>query len=536
MKIIFILLIIFGFALNSYSQFPNFKIHPSNNAQIEPSIVHHPLNPLLLFCSAYTISPGGSGFRSESVYVSTDGGITWSGTDTCSGAPVSTGHGGDPGPVIDKNGVFLMTHQGGLVTGMFANTSTNQGASWTINYTIASNDQDKGSPFTDDVAASSYYGRTFLVWTRYTNPFPIVISYTSNSGTSWSSLAQINSGISGRQSVGPVGVTGPDGTEYVSWASADNSAGLVERGIGFASSTNGGVNWNVQENIFSITGIKTSSLQPWGIRVNSYPEMDIDKTNGSRRGWIYIVVSEKNQLPSGNDADVILFRSSDGGATWSSGKRVNQDPINNGKVQYFPVVSVDALGGVSVVYYDNRLSTGAADSTMNVFLSYSKDGGSTFTDYKISDHTFKPSSVSGTGSGNQGDNIGITNAGGYVIPVWMDNSTGNYQVWGSRISILTLGVNTISSEIPNEYSLYQNYPNPFNPTTKIRFSIQTNNSQTSLIVYDMNGKEVKRLVEKTMNAGTYETEFTTEGVASGIYTYKLISNGFESTKKMVLIK
>ncbi len=536
MKKLLVIILFLMFCREGFTQFNNFRLHPSGNAQIEPSIVRSPVNPQILFCSAYTISVNGSGFRSEGIYVSTDGGVTWSGSDTCGGAPVTTGHGGDPGPIIDKNGVFLLTHQGGLVTGMFANTSSNNGSSWTSNYTIATNDQDKGSPFTDDVPASSFYGRSFLIWTRFTNPFPIVVSYTSNSGVNWSALTQINNSQTGRQSVGPVGATGPDGVEYVSWASAENSAGLVERGIGFASSTNGGTSWNVQENIFNITGIKTSSLQPWGIRVNSYPEMDIDKSGGARNGWIYIVVSEKNQSPAGSDPDVVLFRSSNGGTSWSSGVKVNQDALNNGKVQYFPVVNVDATGGVNVVYYDNRNSTGASDSTMNVYLSRSTDGGNTFTDRKITNHTFKPSSITGTGSGNQGDNIGLTSGSGKLYPVWMDNSTGNYQIWGSAIDISTLAVHTISTEVPEKYYLGQNFPNPFNPVTKIKFSVTQNNSLTSLVVYDINGREVKRLVEERLNAGTYETEFSTEGLSSGIYSYRLTVNEFSGTKKMVLVK
>ena len=535
MKLLFLILLSACTFQNLYSQFPNYRIHPSNNAQIEPSIVRNPSNPSILFCSSYTINVSGSGFKSEGIYVSTNGGLTWSGSDTCNGAPVTTGHGGDPGPIIDKNGVFLLTHQGGLVTGMYANTSSNMGSTWSSNTIIATNDQDKGSPFTDDVTASSFYGRSFLIWTRYTNPFPIVVSYTTNSGVSWSAFSAINNSISGRQSVGPVGVTGPNGTEYVTWASADNSSGLVERGIGFASSSNGGVNWNVQENIFDITGIKNANLQPWGIRVNSYPEIDIDRTNGPHRGWIYIVVSEKNLAPSGSDPDVVLIRSTNGGITWSSGVKVNQDPLNNGKVQYFPVVSVDELGGVNVVYYDNRNSVSSADSSMNVYLSHSMDGGSTWRDYKISDHSFKPASVTGS-SGNQGDNIGIVSSSGKIMPVWMDNSTGNYQIWSTIIDDATLGVQTISAEIPDSYSLKQNYPNPFNPSTKIRFSIKENNSKTSLIVYDINGKEITRLVESTLNAGTYETEFRTEALSSGIYYYSLTSDNFVSTKKMMLVK
>ena len=98
-----------------------------------------------------------------------------------------------------------------------------------------------------------------------------------------------------------------------------------------------------------------------------FQELDVDKSGGARNGWIYIVSSDQNFAPAGSDADVIMHRSSDGGATWSSGIRVNQDALNNGKVQFFPVVNVDEAGGVNVVYYDNRNFPSVGDSCQVYF-------------------------------------------------------------------------------------------------------------------------------------------------------------------------
>src|SRR3970040_1374381 len=81
-------------------QYINYRLYPSTPGvhQIEPAIVRHPTNPQVMFASAFTIY---TSFRSEWIYVSTDGGQSWRGSDTINGAPIS-GHGGDPGPVIDK--------------------------------------------------------------------------------------------------------------------------------------------------------------------------------------------------------------------------------------------------------------------------------------------------------------------------------------------------------------------------------------------------------------------------------------------------
>ncbi|MCB0728458.1 MAG: hypothetical protein KDD00_13415, partial [Ignavibacteriae bacterium] len=120
--IIFSVLIILSSLNTSDSQIPNFRIHPSSNAQIEPSITRHPENPLIMFAAAYTIS---NSFRSEGNYFTTDGGVTWFGSDTCNTGSSTSNHGGDPGPVIDKDGRFILTHQGGFIVGMYSTFSTN---------------------------------------------------------------------------------------------------------------------------------------------------------------------------------------------------------------------------------------------------------------------------------------------------------------------------------------------------------------------------------------------------------------------------
>jgi hypothetical protein len=97
------------------------------------------------------------------------------------------------------------------------------------------------------------------------------------------------------------------------------------------------------------------------------------------------------------------------------------------------------------------------------------------------------------------------------------------------------GVETISNEIPTEYSLEQNYPNPFNPSTKIEYSL-SEASFVQLKVYDVLGNEVATLVNEDQSAGTYRTDFIGADLTSGIYFYKLQAGSFIETKKMILMK
>jgi len=102
-----------------------------------------------------------------------------------------------------------------------------------------------------------------------------------------------------------------------------------------------------------------------------------------------------------------------------------------------------------------------------------------------------------------------------------------------------VSVQNISTEVPSAYSLKQNYPNPFNPATKIKFDVASVKQASLLVtlkVYDVSGREVKTLVNESLQPGTYETTFDGSKLNSGVYFYKLTSGDFTETKRMLLIK
>ena len=93
----------------------------------------------------------------------------------------------------------------------------------------------------------------------------------------------------------------------------------------------------------------------------------------------------------------------------------------------------------------------------------------------------------------------------------------------------------INVEPVYQYSLEQNYPNPFNPSTKISFSVPVSGNVT-LAVYNVLGQEVAMLVDKDLSIGVYEYQFNAANLPSGLYFYKLQSNGHTQVKKMMLLK
>jgi len=244
--------IIFLIANSSSGQFNIFKLFPSGVNQIEPLIVRHPSNPQILFASAYTLNTQGS-VRNEGVYVSTNGGANWFGSDIVNDG-FTQFHNGDPGPMIDKNGVFIITHFqtfSGQTNRVYSNFSTNFGTNWSAPYTcFASNDnQDKSSIATDDVPTSPYYGRTYTTSSILLSPVVVVASYTTNSGATWKDpFSQINQSLSGRNSFGSNDAVGPQGQVYVAWASRLNSSPFNEKEIGFSKSTNGNREYETLQN------------------------------------------------------------------------------------------------------------------------------------------------------------------------------------------------------------------------------------------------------------------------------------------------
>lgn len=88
---------------------------------------------------------------------------------------------------------------------------------------------------------------------------------------------------------------------------------------------------------------------------------------------------------------------------------------------------------------------------------------------------------------------------------------------------------------PKSFNLYQNFPNPFNPKTKIEFDI-AETTVAQLGVFSVDGKLIAELVNSTLDAGSYSTEWDAKNSPSGLYFYRLHAGEFSETKKLVIVK
>jgi hypothetical protein len=153
----------------------------------------------------------------------------------------------------------------------------------------------------------------------------------------------------------------------------------------------------------------------------------------------------------------------------------------------------------------------------NFVLAYTSPSGGNYTDISIFTSIFESGIVAG----------------------WAVKDNGTVSKYYSFLA----GVRKISYEIPDKYSLTQNYPNPFNPSTKIKFEIPLSRGvpagrgvSVTIKIYDLLGHEVATLVNQQLKPGTYEVEWDGTNYPSGVYFYKLQTESFTETKRMVLIK
>jgi hypothetical protein len=207
-------------------------------------------------------------------------------------------------------------------------------------------------------------------------------------------------------------------------------------------------------------------------------------------------------------------------------KRVDQDLAVWHR--FTPKVAMSANGNTVIAWTD----LDAANPTTVYFRRYNGALNPIGNQRKISNQT--PGSSKGMGD--------IKLQGDRIMTVWADTRSEppgpgvyyNILSFQNPDSIIS-SINSNTGTIPESFQLFQNYPNPFNPETKIKFSLPQSGI-VSLVVYDISGREVVKLVNEKLSTGTYEYSFDGSGLSSGVYFYQMESGSFIQTKRMVLIK
>jgi photosystem II stability/assembly factor-like uncharacterized protein len=286
-----------------------------------------------------------------------------------------------------------------------------------------------------------------------------------------------------------------------------------------------------------------------------------------------------------------FFRTTDGGTTWSNtnlsqnngglntlyfpdqltgyaaGPDTNTYKTTNGGANWYPMPYFGFH--IYSIYFINSTTGWMAGETFSNYSIYkTTNGASNWLSYTLIGYqnsirfvNYQTGWVCNSNgaiyqSTNGGANwllqtTGITTALNSLC--FVDAQTGWAAGANGRILKTTTGgitfIQPVSNEIPNEFKLFQNYPNPFNPVTKIKFSIPAVETtrrvvSTSIIVYDILGKEVQTLVNENLSPGIYEVSFDGSNLPSGVCFCRLEAGdpfagsgkSYTETRKMLLLK
>jgi hypothetical protein len=294
---------------------------------------------------------------------------------------------------------------------------------------------------------------------------------------------------------------------------------------GVYKSTNGGLNFSykgvgfcnslsfVNQNIGYAVTIRTSDYLPSVTRIlkttdgcASWIIQHRDSANGITSFFSKIQAFDANTAYALNmSTGIRFFKTSNGGDNWNFTSQTNSREND----MFFINPSTGWIGGYM-----------GADSSL---ISYTTNAGANWTlqkknfDSRVRKIFFLNEST-----------------GWVTLYDWGNPAPLNKRIMKTTTSGITV-ISKILGVIPEKYSLGQNYPNPFNPMCNVQFSMY-NAGQVKLVVYDVQGREVQTLVNEKLIAGTYEVKFDGSMLNSGVYFYKLMTDGFTETKKMLLIK
>ncbi len=517
-----ILLIVLGvisLAFHAAAQHQNIMI-TNNRSPEEPSIFINPQNTTEIV----------AGSNIDNVFHSSDGGYTWD-TDVLVSPPY--GVWGDPVIIADTAGDFYFFHlsnpsNGNWIDRIVCQKSTDGGKTWNTGSYMGLNGtkaQDKQWAVVDHETNTIYV--TWTQFDQYGSSSPehkssIMFSKSTDGGMTWSPAKKINE-VDGdcvdddNTTEGAVPAVGPNGEVYVAWAGPE---GLV-----FDRSTDGGEHWLDDDIIigpfpngwaFDIPGIS---------RCNGLPITLCDLSEGPNRGTIY--VNWTDQRNGEDDTDVWLAKSEDGGFSWSDPIRINDD--EPGHQQFLTWMDIDqTTGELWFVFYDRRAHSSSSNLT-DVYMAYSKDGGETITNFKISETPFTPWS-----SVFFGDYNNVSAHNGVVRPIWTRLEQGALSVWTAIIDVNAVGIPQ-ANRIPFDLELEQNFPNPFVQTTWFKYKLRRPET-ISLKIYNVTHQLVATLINhERVNAGKHTIHFdaATYGLSPGIYYFDLETSTQVIRKKMI---
>jgi len=442
----------------------------------EPTVAANPNNPMSIVAASHAYGLP-NGFAQFGVYRSTNGGNTF----TSSLLPLPAGFDFTSDPVIDAD-----LHNRYLLAGIAVKQVNPEEASIIVYRSV-----DDGQTFSnavivsdlvgngifddkeflafDKTPTSPFEGNAYISYTRFTNNennSQILLQRSTDGGITWNPAVPITPVLAGLPFVQGSNVqVGPNGEVYVAWVQGDFNNALFQ----IRRSVDGGVTFGPTVTVSPIVRVPfflTPKVPQWAFRIPTFAFLAVD-TSGCFGSANFARVYAVWQDFRTSNAHILMSFSDDGGVTWSTPSRVDNSPENT--QNFFPFVTVSACSGTcSVIYYTNRVSSPLLD----VFAAVSIDGGTTFTNSRITDVSSNPNGTFGNPATFIGDYIFSAMippslpTPEKLVSVWTDFRTGNQDIF-ANISDLTRTSPTIIctgditvGNTPGQCGAVVNYPPP----------------------------------------------------------------------------
>lgn len=359
----------------------------------------------------------------DNIYYSRSGGLSWERTKLTS----TYGTVSSITLLADFKGNFfsLLEVKKNGTSNIVIKASTDGGKTWPKEALISS---DSNRYAVNPKGAIDRAGSLFVTWTDFDiyesdneNCMARVLLSRSPNGKKWSKpmeLSQTNGNCKNDDQT-PSGampaVMGGGQRAFAAWANQDK--------IFFDRAFDGGETWLTNDLAIAEQSGGWRMKVPGTQKANGMPMLLCNNTKKSNlTGALYMVWAD--QLRGENDTDIWFTRSLNFGDNWDQPGRVNDD--SPGKHQYLPFMTFDSETGlIYIIYYDRR---NYINETTDVYVAYSKDGGASYTNVKISETPFVADE--GVAIGNY---IGIAAHNGLITPVWTRTENGKSSVWISMI-------------------------------------------------------------------------------------------------------
>jgi hypothetical protein len=244
-------------------------------------------------------------------------------------------------------------------------------------------------------------------------------------------------------------------------------------------------------------------------------------------GGNFVVVWRDSRKGKSDVYDIYGQRYMSSGAKQDANFRVNDD--SSSSWQWYPAIAADRSGNIVVVWEDHR--NGDPDIYAQLFDSQGQRIGS---NYRVNNDTGKKKQM----------NPDVKLVNGHIYYTWEDTRIEGqgYDIFArvDRFSTSVIPGADRIERVPTKYVLYPNYPNPFNPATTISYALPQP-AHVQVQIFDVNGREVKRLVDQACSAGVHSvvwngTDEADRKVCSGIYICRFSAGEVMLHRKMILVK